>query len=169
MKSIIRCIFFPLFAFMLLVSCSGNSNPSRAPNFTLLDLEDHVVKLSNFRGKVVLLNFFATYCPACRYEIPGFVRLQDEFGPKGFQVIGVSVDENGEEILPYFIGQMGINYPVLLATSKVIRDYGNIYALPQSFLIDRNQTIIEHYTGMITEKELKPVIEKALFRKVAKK
>ena len=162
MRKAINCALILSLSFMLLSSCNSNANPYKAPNFTLLDLKGNVVKLSNFKGKVVLVNFFATYCPPCRYEIPDFVKLQRELGPKGFQVIGISVDENAEKILPYFIKQLKINYPVLLATSKVIRDYGNVYALPQSFLIGRDQNIIKHYTGMITEHELRPLVEKAL-------
>ncbi|WP_067619492.1 TlpA family protein disulfide reductase [Dissulfuribacter thermophilus] len=162
MKKIVSYVCMFVMTFLFLSSCNSNANSYKAPNFTLLNLEGDVVKLSNFKGKVVLLNFFATYCPPCRYEIPDFVKLQQELGPKGFQVIGVSVDENGEKILPYFVEKLQINYPVLLATTKVLRDYGNIYALPQSFLIGKDQTIIKHYIGMVTEHELRPLIEKAL-------
>ena len=162
MRRIINYVLIVCSCFLFLSSCNSNANPYKAPNFALLDLKGDLVKLTHFKGKVVLVNFFATYCPPCRYEIPDFVKLQKELGPKGFQVIGISVDENGEKILPYFVKQLNINYPILLATSKVIRDYGNVYALPQSFLIGRDQSIIKHFTGMITEHELRPLIEKAL-------
>ena len=162
MKKVINWGLTLLLCFMILNACKSNANPYKAPNFALLDLKGDVVKLSDFEGKVILVNFFATYCPPCRYEIPDFVRLQKKLGPQGFQVIGISVDQNGQAILPSFIKQLDINYPILLATSKVIRDYGNVYALPQSFLIGRDQSIIKHFTGMITEHELRPLIEKAL-------
>ena len=165
MKKLINLSLVLGLCFLFLTSCNSNANPYKAPDFTLLNLKGDVVKLSHFKGKVVLVNFFATYCPPCRYEIPDFIKMQKELGPEGFQVIGISVDENGEKILPYFIKQLNINYPVLLATSKVIRDYGNVYALPQSFLIGRDQTIIRHFTGMITEHELKPLVKKALAMK----
>ncbi len=162
MKKALECALILCLTFTMLNSCNSSANPYKAPDFTLLDLEGNVVKLSDYRGKVVLVNFFATYCPPCRYEIPDFIKLQKELGPKGFQVIGISVDENADKILPYFIKKLNINYPVLLATSKVIRDYGNVYALPQSFLIGRDRIIIKHFTGMITEHELRPLVEKAL-------
>ena len=146
----------------LLPACRDAVDPAGAPDFMLLNLQGESITLSDYRGKVVLINFFATYCPPCRIEIPDFVRLQDRYASKGFTVIGISVDQNGERILPGFVRTLGIQYPVLLATSKVIKDYGNIYALPVSFLIDRDHRIIRHYTGMITEKELEPVIIKAL-------
>jgi thiol-disulfide isomerase/thioredoxin len=110
----------------------------------------------------VLINFFSTNCPPCRLEIPDFVFLQNQYGSKGFAVIGISVDRNGKRILPRFAQALRINYPILLATSKVISDYGNIYALPASFLIDRDHRIIKHYTGMVTKAELEPIIVNAL-------
>ena len=134
----------------------------KAPNFTLEELNGKVVHLSDFKGKVVLLNFFGTYCPPCRMEIPGFVELQKEFGPKGFQVIGVAVDQNPLLVLPRFIQIYHINYPVLCATDKVLRDYGNIYAIPVTFLISRDGIILKKYVGMVTESTLIPEIKKAL-------
>ncbi len=160
-KRYLFLIIMAMFSFIA-ISCTSTANSSKAPDFTLLDLNGDVVKLSHFKGKVVLLNFFATYCPPCRYEISDFIKLQKEFGERGFQVIGISVDDDGEKILPYFVKRLNINYPVLLSTSKVIRDYGNIYALPQNFLIGKGQKILKHYTGMVTEREIRPLIEQAL-------
>jgi peroxiredoxin len=147
---------------LLLSACQGSIEPSKAPDFTLLNLHDESVNLSEYKGQVVLINFFATNCPPCRIEIPDFIRLQDKFGSKGFAVIGISVDQNGKRILPGFVKALRINYPILLATSKVIKDYGNVYALPASFLIDRNHRILKHYTGMVTGYELEPIIVNAL-------
>ncbi len=146
----------------LLGACQGNTSTAKAPDFMLLNLKNEVVTLSDYKGKVVLINFFATHCPPCRLEIPDFVRLQNHYGPRGFVVIGISVDQNGEDILPGFVKALKINYPVLLATSRVIKDYGNVYALPASFLIDRDHRIIKHYIGMVTRNELEPLIVKAL-------
>ncbi|MDL1961508.1 MAG: TlpA family protein disulfide reductase [Deltaproteobacteria bacterium] len=146
----------------MLPACQGSADPSKAPDFTLLNLQDEFVNLSEYKGRVVLINFFATNCPPCRVEIPDFIRLQDQYGSKGFAVIGISVDQNGKRILPGFAQALRINYPILLATSKVIRDYGNIYALPASFLINRNHQILKHYTGMVTKHELEPIIVNAL-------
>jgi len=159
---IFNCVFLSLMGIILLPACQGNADPSKAPDFTLLNLQDESVNLSKYKGQVVLINFFSTNCPPCRVEIPDFIRLQDQYGSKGFAVIGISVDQNGKRILPGFVQALRINYPILLATSKVIRDYGNIYALPASFLIDKNHLILKHYTGMVTKDELEPIIVNAL-------
>ena len=162
LKCILNCVILSLVGTILLPACQGNADPSKAPDFTLLNLQNESVNLSDYRGQVVLINFFSTNCPPCRVEIPDFVLLQDQYGSKGFAVIGISVDQDGKRILPGFAQALRINYPILLATSKVIRDYGNIYALPASFLIDRDHRILKHYTGMVTKDELEPIIVNAL-------
>ncbi len=143
-------------------ACQGKSEVSKAPDFTLLNLAGNTVNLSDFSGKVVLINFFATYCPPCRMEVPDFVRLQKEFSPKGFTVIGISVDNDGERVLPPFVERLEINYPVLLATTKVLKDYGDIYALPVTFILDREHKIVKKITGMVNEEELRPIIKELL-------
>jgi peroxiredoxin len=162
LKRIFNCVFLSLVGAILLPACQGSADPSKAPDFTLLNLQDESVNLSEYKGQVVLINFFSTNCPPCRVEIPDFVLLQNQYGSKGFAVIGISVDQNGKRILPGFAQALRINYPILLATSKVIKDYGNIYALPASFLIDRDHRILKHYTGMVTKDELEPIIVNAL-------
>ncbi len=143
-------------------ACADNADSSTAPDFTLLNLQGETVSLADFKGKAVLVNFFATYCPPCRAEIPDFVDLQKKYRAKGFVVIGISVDENGPFVLPPFIQALDINYPVLMATSKVIADYGNIYALPQSFMLDTRHRIVKHFMGMVTREDLEPLIKEAL-------
>ncbi len=145
-----------------LTACNSTASSQQAPDFTLLNLNGDEVRLSDYRGKVVLLNFFATYCPPCRMEMSDFVRLQNKYAKDGFTVIAISVDENAPSVLPPFIQRLKLNFPVLLATSKVIADYGNIYALPQTFLIDKEQKVVKHYTGMITEAIIEPLIKEAL-------
>ncbi len=147
---------------LVLSACQGEADQNRAPAFTLLDLKGDTVELSDFSGKVVLLNFFATYCPPCRMEMPDFVKLQKEYGEKGFQVVAVSVDNNPERVLPPFIDRLGINFPVLIATTKVLKDYGNIYALPVTFILDREHNIAEKYMGMVSEEDIRPVVERLL-------
>ena len=155
-------VFACLVVLTFLPACQGQSEVSKAPDFTLLNLAGNTVNLSDFSGKVVLINFFATYCPPCRMEIPDFVKLQKEFSPKGFTVIGISVDNDGERVLPPFVERLGINYPVLLATTKVLKDYGDIYALPVTFILDREHKIVKKITGMVNEEELRPIIKELL-------
>lgn len=158
-------VFFLLTAVVLASACQGMANAAKAPDFTLTNIENKKVSLSDFKGKVVLLNFWATYCPPCRAEMPDFVALQDKYASKGFSVIGISVDDDWQEVLPSFVKTMKINYPILIANMKVLKDYGDIYALPATFIIDREQKIIKSYTGMVTQDEIEPVILKALNQK----
>ncbi len=157
-----------IFCIMLMPACQSNADSKRgaghdkAPDFTLLDLNNKTVTLDDFKGKVVMVNFFATYCPPCRMEIPDFVELQKKYEKEGFTVVGISVDENPTMLLPPFIKRLGINYPVLQATTKVLRDYRNVYALPRTFILNRDHEIIRDYTGMISAEEIEPVIKQAL-------
>ncbi len=155
------CIFFVT----LLPACQSKAGSSSAPDFELLNLQGNMVSLADYKGKVVLLNFFATYCPPCRMEIPDFVKLQDKYAKEGFVVIGISVDQNAESVLPDFIARLGINYPILLATQKVLKDYGDIYALPSTFIIDRGQNIVKQFTGLVSSTDVEPLIKKALEEK----
>ncbi len=151
-----------MFCLVLMPACQSSADSKKAPDFTLLDLHDNTVTLSDFKDKVVLINFFATYCPPCRMELPDFVDLQKEYGREGFQVIGISVDDNPKVILPPFLSRLGINFPVLQATAKVLSDYGNVYALPRTFILDRKHHLIRDFTGMVTREEIEPLIKKAL-------
>lgn len=151
-----------LAAAVVLTACSTEAEAPKAPDFSLLDLKDKTVSLSDFSGKVVFINFFATYCPPCRMEIPDFVKLQERYRDKGFVVLGISVDQDWERVLPFFVKAIGINFPVLRATPKVLKDYGDIFALPTSFLIGRDGRIIKEFKGMVTESELEPLVTKAL-------
>jgi len=161
----IKSIFLVLLVsfVILLPACQGKADDeSRAPDFTLLNLAGDTVNLSDYRGKVVLINFFATYCPPCRMEMPDFVKLQARYAGKGFSVIAISVDNEPQKMLPPFVERMGLNFPVLLATTKVLKDYGNIYALPVTFILDRDHKIVKKITGMVDQEELEPVIEDLL-------
>ncbi len=145
-----RRLFAPL-TFMtaiLLASCSGSSSAKSsnrasddrkpAPDFTLQDANGNSVKLSDYRGKVVLLNFWATWCGPCTVEIPWFVEFEQQYKSKGLEVIGVSMDEEGWPAIKPFVAEHKMNYRVLLGTDSVSDLYGGIDSLPTTFIIDRN-------------------------------
>ncbi|MEE9165983.1 MAG: TlpA disulfide reductase family protein [Candidatus Neomarinimicrobiota bacterium] len=119
---------------------------TKAPDFTLTDLEGDSVSLSDFKGKVVILNFWATWCAPCREEIPGFIDLQTKY-EDDIVILGISVDEDGSEVVPRFVERFGVNYPVLYASAKVISDYGGITGIPTSFVLDRDLLIQRLYVG----------------------
>jgi cytochrome c biogenesis protein CcmG, thiol:disulfide interchange protein DsbE len=119
-----------------------------APGFSLQDLEGQPLDLADYRGKVVLLDFWATWCAPCRDEIPHFVQLQDKYGGQGLQVIGISMDD-GPQPVREFYRQFKMNYPVALGTEKVADSYGGVLGLPVTFVIDRNGRMAAKYTGAV--------------------
>ncbi|MEW6739350.1 MAG: peroxiredoxin family protein [Nitrospirota bacterium] len=142
----------------------AGSNPAineAAPEFSLKALNGKNVRLSDFRGKVVLVNFWASWCPPCKMEIPGFQKTYATYKKKGFTIIGIATDDVSQS----FIKDAGMTYPVVTADDKVIRDYGNISGIPTSFLVGRDGRIIKKVMGMYFESSLKSDVENALKRK----
>jgi cytochrome c biogenesis protein CcmG/thiol:disulfide interchange protein DsbE len=125
----------------------------KAPDFTLRDSEGRQVKLSDYAGKVVLLNFFATWCAPCRVEIPWFMDFEKEFKDRGFAVLGVSMDEDGWEAVKPYIERMRVNYRVLMGDSLVSDLYGGVESLPTSFMIDRNGRVARVHIGLVNRNE----------------
>ncbi len=118
---------------------------SAAPEFSLPLLDGGQASLSQFRGKVVILDFWASWCPPCKREIPDFVDLQQRYGAKGLQVVGVALDDSGP--VRAFAASAGINYPVLLGDDAIARLYGGIEGIPTTFVIDRQGRIVKRYEG----------------------
>ncbi len=129
-----------------------------APDWQLSDVDGKPVKLSDFKGKVVILDFWATWCPPCRAEIPGFVAIQKKYADKGFTVIGVSLDKEGPSVVKPFMRQLGMNYPVVMGTAKIVGDYGGITAIPTTFVIDRQGNVITAYQGFTDQATFESVI-----------
>ena len=140
---------------------ASNSNQV-APDFTLQDLNGRTVHLSDYRGKAVVLNFWATWCPPCRMEIPWFIDLQKQYGAQGLQVLGVSLDEGGRAVVEKFAQQRGINYPVLQGGPTVADEYGGVDALPTTFYIGRDGRVVASVAGLISHHEVEENIKAAL-------
>jgi len=132
-------------------SPSQTSDLKKAPNFALQDAEGKTVQLSDFAGKVVVLNFWATWCGPCRTEIPGFVRLYSKYQDKGLVIVGISVDQKGWSVVKPFMKQYKINYPILMANQQVVLDYGGIQAIPTTFIINQDGEIVEKLVGLRPE------------------
>ena len=124
----------------------GIAEQSLAPDFSLPDLTGQKLDLSSYRGKVVLLDFWATWCDPCREEIPHFVELQDKYGDQGLQIIGVSMDD-GPEPVREFYQRYKINYPVVMGNAKTGELYGGVLGLPIAFLIGRDGRICSKHVG----------------------
>lgn len=135
---------------------------SVAPEFSLTSIQDgKQVKLSDYQGKVKLLVFWATWCGPCLSEIPTLKSLQNELGSKGFQVIGISLDD-GPEPVASLHSQVEFNYPILMGTQETVAAYGNFSGIPTSFLIDRKGFVHTVIPGLVGEEALKDLIVSAL-------
>ena len=118
------------------------------PQFALPSaLNGKVINSNSFKGKALLITFFATWCPPCVGEIPAMISLQDEFKDKNFSVIGIAVDQGGAKAVKRLIKKMDINYPVVMANKKIIADFGGVYGIPASFLINQQGNVVKNYPG----------------------
>jgi peroxiredoxin len=135
---------------------------SLAPDFSLESLDGKTMRLSDFRGKAVLLNFWATWCGPCKVEMPWFVDLQNQYGSQGLQIVGVAMDDASKEDIGKFAKDMGVNYPILIGKESVGDQYGGVPALPESFVITRDGKIMDKIIGLRGKADIEDAIKKAL-------
>ena len=133
-----------------------------APEFALQSLDGKTVHLADFRGKGVLLNFWATWCQPCKIEMPWFVELQKQYGPQGLQVVGVAMDDASPEDIAKFAKDLGVNYPVLIGKEAVGDAYGGIPFMPETFYIGRDGKVVDKVVGLIGKSEIAENVKKAL-------
>jgi thiol-disulfide isomerase/thioredoxin len=122
------------------------ANRVPAPEFSLTDLEGKPLQLTAFRGKIVLLDYWATWCAPCKIEVPHLVELQKKYGSQGLQIIGISMDDDSAPV-ETFARDLAINYPVALGNAPLAQSYGGVLGLPVAFLIDRNGRIVKRMDG----------------------
>ena len=135
-------------------TASANLMGQAAPDFALQSLDGKTVHLSDFRGKAVVLNFWATWCAPCKIEMPWFVDFQKEYGPQGLQLVGVAMDDASPSDIADFAKQMNVNYPILVGKEAVGQSYGGIPFMPETFYIDRNGKIIDNAFGLKSKSEI---------------
>ena len=126
---------------------SGLGENKPAPDFSLQDINGQTVKLSDYRGKTVVLNFWATWCGPCRKEIPDFIELQSEYASKGLQFIGVAIDDQGIGVVKPYAEQAKMNYPVLIGNQDVFTKFGGSNSIPVTLIIDKKGMIRYTYVG----------------------
>jgi peroxiredoxin len=135
---------------------------SSAPVWKLHTVDGTEVSSADFAGKVLVVDFWATWCPPCRAEIPGFVELQKKFGKDGLVIVGISVDQGGVELVKKFIAQNKINYQIVLADGGVADAFGGIEGIPTTFVIDRDGKIQLKEVGFVETKEFEKRIQPLL-------
>lgn len=132
-----------------------------APEFSLTDAQGAPLRLSNLKGKAVLLDFWETSCVPCRVEIPWLIEFQRAYGNRNFEVLGVSIDEDGWKQVKPFMKKAGINYPMALATEDIERAYP-LEATPTTILIDKSGRIAATHVGLIDKKQFQAEIQSVL-------
>ena len=125
-------------------------------------MEDRDVTLSDYEGKVVLLNFWATWCGPCKIEMPWFVEFQQKYRDRGFSVIAVSMDEEGWDVVRPFMDHLKPNFPVVIGNDEMGEEFGGVVALPTTFIIDREGKIASSHQGLVSKSDYEEEIEQLL-------
>jgi len=158
---------------LLLASCSRPSSlptgdlksqaqRKAAPNFSLKDADGNPVTLADYRGKVVLVNFWATWCGPCEAEIPWFIEFEKKYKDQGFAVLGVSMDDDGWKSVRPYVASHKINYRVMIGSELVSQQFGEIESLPTSFVLDREGRIASNHVGLVDKVDYQNEIVKLL-------
>lgn len=148
-------------------STQGGAVGTAAPAFALPDLEGNTVRNTDFQGKVVLLNFWATWCPPCRDEVPDFVRLQSKYRDQGLEIVGLSLDHGGARDVRPFADEYDVNYTMLIASQETAENYGGILGVPTTFVLDREGTIVKRFVGRASAEAFEEAIRPLLARPAA--
>ena len=159
MKSVINML---LIAAAIGFVTSATAQLKKAADFSLKSADGKSYELKKYRGKVVIVNFWATWCGPCRKEIPDFIEAYKKYKDKGLVIIGISVDKDGWSAVPPFIEESKINYPIVLANEQVVETYGGIEAIPSTFIVDKNGYIADQHIGMMSLKELETKLQPLL-------
>jgi peroxiredoxin len=133
-----------------------------APAFTLTSSDGQKVSLADYKGKAVLVNFWAVWCAPCKIEMPWFAEFQQKYGAQGFQALGIATDAPSKDEMLQVTARAGVNYPILSADSKVGDAFGGVDYLPESFYIGRDGKVVEETSGLGSKDEVEANIKKAL-------
>ena len=168
MNSIITKKAFVICAVFLL-ALSSRVRATPMPDFTLPSAVDGKnISSKEFEGKVLLVTFFATWCPPCRQEIPSLIQLQKDLSAKGFSVLGLSLDDGDADVVNELVEHDKINYPVLMANREVVSGFGGVTGIPTSFLVSHEGKMVRTYAGYVSHELLKQDIEEIIPPEVTK-
>jgi peroxiredoxin len=165
LRSLFSQIALLVLSFVLPVAATTDLTPANSrklsPDFTLTDSKGASVRLSDYKGKVVLLDFWATWCHGCKIEIPWYVEFQNNYKEKGLSVVGVSMDEDGWKSVKPFLADNKINYPIVIGNSDLGTQFG-LTGLPLTLLIDRNGRIADSHAGLVDKDAFEREIQSLL-------
>ena len=159
-----RLLAAPLLLLLLLFPACTPSKPRKpevksdatrkaAPEFSLKDANGRTVTLADYKGKVVLLNFWATWCGPCKIEIPWFIDFEQKYKDRGFAVLGIAMDEEGWDVVKPYVERSKVNYRVLMGTDSVAQLYGGVDALPTTFIVDPSGKIAATHVGLVSKSD----------------
>ncbi len=134
----------------------------KAPNVVFKTADGKTYDLNKLTGKVVIVNFWATWCGPCRKEIPDFIQFYKNYKDKGVEILGVSLDRDGWEKVTPFLKQAPINYPIVLGNGEIAGKFSKFNAIPTTFIIDKNGNIVDEHTGVITKSQLEAKVKPLL-------
>ncbi len=150
-----------LVVLLALPTCS-EGRQDKAPNFTLKTHDGNTVDLGKLKGKVVVLNFWATWCGPCRQEIPGFIETYKTYHAKGVEIVGISLDEGGWDVVQPYVARTNIPYPVVIGDQAISEAYGGINAIPTTFIITKEGNIAGKHVGFLSKDQLEKQIKAVL-------
>ena len=171
MKRLFFYVLYIALIFIFITGCNqGGKSPdsnktelATAPDFVLAGLQGDTLRLSDFKGKIIILDIWDTWCPPCKKEIPDFVDLYHTYQQKNVVVIGLALGREGREKVKSFALQQNVSYPLAIADSEVLNAYGPIRGIPTTLIIDQNSKIVKRYTGfrekVVFEKEIKALLD----------
>ena len=139
----------------------GNVVGQMAPDFELETLDGRKVKLSDLRGKAVVLNFWATWCQPCKIEMPWFIEFENRYKGQGVEIVGIAMEDTKKEEVEKFLKEMQVNYLILLGTETVGEQYGGVLGLPTTFYIGRDGKIVKQHAGLISKDDIEANIKLA--------
>lgn len=151
------CILIPFVLSALALSCSAE-----APNFRLKTAAGKTIELQDLQGKVVVVNFWATWCPPCRMEIPGMLEVYRKYRSRGLEIIGIALDQDGWNKVSPLVRDMNIDYPIVLGDPFVTKAYGGIRAIPTTVIVNKDGTIADKHVGFFSKENFEAEISEML-------
>ena len=148
-----------LIGLIVAMACAAAGPNGKAPNFALKTSAGKTIELEKLKGKVVVVNFWATWCGPCRKEIPGFQEVYKQYQGKGLEIVGISLDRNGWDVVKPYVEQKQIGYPVVIGDGDLADAYGGIDAIPTTFIVDKKGNIVQQHVGYMSQQELENQIK----------